>query len=263
MTKLDELHLLKTLDPADQAPDPHHPRARAGLHRILATEPAAPAVRARPHRRRVAGRIAAATGLVAAGTAAAIVVPAAIGGDPAFATWTARPTAMSTADRAKAAEACREEHRSGSPDYRDELAAATPAIAERRGNWSLVVLAGADGFSALCVADRPRPLFDAFFGSIGATRSADRPGPRELTATSLGTGAIDNHELSVAVGLAGAEVAEVSYTSPSRGRVLASVTDGQFALWLPGDDLAGASRRGVPLRVTYHDGSTATVTVAL
>ncbi len=259
MKQLDDLRVLKTLDPATSDADPHSPEARAGLHRILTTDPAPPPI-SRPGR--YGGRLAVAGGLLVAAVAALIVVPSTFGGDAAYATWTADPGGLSATDSARAGESCRDQQRSAGRDYAEELAAAGTAISERRGDWTLVVLAGRDGFAALCITDRPKPFFRTSFGSIGATPTAARPGPRDLTATSLGTGEIDGHELSVAAGLAGADVEEISYLSPSRGRVTASVASGQFALWLPGDELEGASS-GVALDVTYRDGSTGRVTVAL
>lgn len=261
MINLDDFGVLKTLDPATGA-DPHGPRARAALQRILRTRPDSAPAPARP-RRRFAGRIAAGVGLVAATTAAVVVVPPVLGGDRAFATWTPRPAGLSATDQARAAEECRDRQAEGSPEHAAELAAAGPAIAERRGTWNLVVLAGGAGFSALCVSDSSKPFFRDYFGMIGTTPPTARPGPRDLTATALGTGAIDQKELSVAVGLAGAEVEAVRYASRSHGDVDATVRSGQFALWLPGDDLARFGTGSVPLEVTYRDGSTATVRVDL
>lgn len=255
MSSIDELRVLKTLDPAGPDADPLGPKAQASLQRILAADPAPPR-----QRHRVAVRVAVGAGLAAAVTAAAIVVPSSLGGDKAFATWTAVPAGMSAADSAEAAASCRDRQKSGSPEHRNDLARSTTAISERRGDWTLVVLAGQEGFSALCITDRPRPLFQSYFGSIGSTPG--RPGPRGLTATSLGTGASDGNELSVAAGLAGSDVTGVSYSSPSRGKVTATVSSGQFALWFPGNELEHASS-GVVLQVTYRDGTTAPVTVKL
>lgn len=258
MTPIDELHVLKSLDPAITDVDPNGRRAQADLRRILATEPT-PA-RAR---KRSAPRIAVATASVAAATAAVLVLTSAIGGDRAFATWTATPTGLSAGERADAADSCRKQQKSGSPEYRDQLSKATTAIAERRGAWTLVVLADQRGFGALCITDDSRHLFHSYFGSIGTTSATDRPAPRALTPTSLGTGSIDNHSLSVAAGLAGADVTAVTYTSPARGKITATVNASQFALWLPGDDLTDANRAGVPVQVSYRDGTTATITLHL
>ncbi|TCC16647.1 hypothetical protein [Kribbella speibonae] len=203
------------------------------------------------------------TGLVAAAAVGALVLPSALGGDRAFATWTATPTGMSAGERADAAASCRDHQRSAGREDRDQLSKATTAIAERRGVWTLVVLADQNGFSALCITDDSRHLFRSFIGSVGTTPAADRPGPRALTATSLGTGSVSDHDVSVAAGFAGADVTAVTYTSPTRGKVKATVNGGQFALWLPGSELMNANRAGTPVQVTYRDGTTSTVTLRL
>lgn len=266
MTRIDELQILKTMDPATTGDiDPRGPRARTDLQRILATDPTPPTMPdvGQRRNRRLATRVAMGSGLVAASAVAAVVLPSALGGDTAFATWTAAPSGMSAQDRASASASCRDEQKSGSPEFRDELSTATTAISERRGAWTLVVLAGQDGFSALCITDDSTRLFQDFFGSIGKTPSADRPTPRGLTATVLGTGSADGNELSVAAGLAGPDVTALTYTSPTRGKVKATVSGGQFALWLPGNELESTSRHGLPLQATFRDGTTTTITLTL
>lgn len=258
MTRIDELHVLKTLDPAAEDIDPHGARAQADLQRILASEPV---LRPAPPRltspRKIRRRVAWGAGLVAAVTAAAIVLPSLSGGDEAFASWTGDPAGMSAKQRADASASCRNEQKA-SPEYRDDLSTAVTAISERRGRWTLVVLSGQHRFTALCVTDDSTHWFRDFFGSIGRT-TVTPPAPRGLAPTDLGTGAIDGRELSVAVGFAGSEVVAVTYTSPAHGKVKATVAGGHFALWLPGNDLEHASRQGAPVQVTYRDGTTATV----
>ncbi|GAB3426180.1 hypothetical protein [Flindersiella endophytica] len=262
-----DLHTLRTLDPAGGSVDVHGDRAQADLRRILATDPT---LRTQPdragrraRRTRWARRVVLASGVAAAVASVAILLPSAFGGDQAFATWTGTPTAMSASERTKAAAACRDQQGSGSPEYRDALSSATTAIAERRGDWTLVTLAGPGGFSALCITDEGRPFFREYFGSIGSTPPADRPDRRGLSATVLGTGSLDGRYLSVVAGPAGSDVTGVRYASPSRGEVTATVAGGQFALWLPGTELESASRDGAALQVTYRDGTTATVTLLL
>ncbi|GAA1563301.1 MULTISPECIES: hypothetical protein [Kribbella] len=253
MTAPDELAVLKTLDPATGA-DPQSPRAQATLHRILAT-PAPPP--ARRHSRWVP-RLAIGTGLVAAATAAALVLPSAVGGDQAFATWTGTPSGLTGKAALDASKACRD---NSDDQYKNQLATAGTAIAERRGVWTLVVLADRKGFGALCITDRSRHLFRDQFGAIGTT--TDLPAPRALTPVTLGTGSSDGHDLSVITGLAGQDVTAVSYASRSHGKVAASVSAGQFALWFPGDELVNANKTGVPVQVTYTDGTAATLTLRL
>ena len=55
----------------------------------------------------------------------------------------------------------------------------------------------------------------------------------------------------------------VVYQSAGHGEVAATVSAGRFALWLPGDELADASREGVEVEVTYRDGSSAVLRVDL
>ncbi|WP_112242915.1 hypothetical protein [Kribbella monticola] len=259
MNLTDDFPVLRTLDPADREIDPNSPRARADLERILATDPALPALRPRRSRRLA---VSVALGAAAAATVAALVLPSALGGDKAFASWTSSPSGMSASKRADAANSCRSHQKSGSHEYADQLKSAGTAISERRGAWTLVILAGRDGFSALCITDDSKHLFRSYFGAIGSTPPANRPSNRGLAPLVLGTGSIDGNELSVAAGAAGSDVTAVTYTSPTRGKVNATVSGGQFALWLPGNDLTGGAK-GTSVQVTYRDGTTATVTLHL
>lgn len=253
MTTLDDLAVLRTLDPATGA-DPRSPRAQATLHHVL-TSPVPPPAR-RP--RRWVPRVAVGTGLVAAATAAVFLLPSAVGGDQAFATWTGTPSGLTGKAALDASKACRDNSR---PEYKKQLATASTAIAERRGAWTLVVLADHQGFGALCITDESRHLFRDQFGAIGTTPGL--PAARALSPVTLGTGSSDGRDLSVITGLAGKDVTAVSYASASHGKVAASVDAGQFALWFPGDELLDANRAGVPVQVTYRDGSTATLKLKL
>ena len=47
----------------------------------------------------------------------------------------------------------------------------------------------------------------------------------------------------------------ITYTNSADEEVIATVAKGQFAFWLPGNDLQNASDQGVPIKVTYTDGS--------
>lgn len=267
MTRItDMLATLRTLDPADPDVDPHSPRARAALERILTIDPGQhqnhTPVKARSRR---AFRLAAAACLTAITAAAALVIlPSLTTGDRAFASWTATPSGLSAQAAADAAADCRGAQLDGpGAEYSDDLRLADVAIAERRGEWTLVVLAGSDGFSALCITDESTPLFRDWFGSIGAPANYATPDPRDVVATDLGTGRADAGELSVAAGYVGSDVTGVVYHSASHGEVVATVSGGQFALWLPGDELKDAGSDGVEVQVTYRDGSTATVRLDL
>ncbi|GAA3439786.1 hypothetical protein [Kutzneria kofuensis] len=261
MTRTTDMFVtLRTLDPADADVDPHNPRARAELERILAVDPTLPLDHTRAKARRRRGvRLVAATATVVTAAAALVILPSLTNGDRAFASWTSRPTGLSAQAAADAGTECRDAQLDGpGAGHHDDLQHTDTAIAERRGEWTLVILAGANGFSALCITDESTVLFRSWFGSLGTPVDHAASGPRDVVATDLGTGAIDAGELSVAAGYAGSDVTGVTYHSAGRGQVAATVAKGRFALWLPGDELKDASRVGVQVQVTYRDGSTAT-----
>lgn len=254
---------LQSLDPVDRSMTTSRLGERQAqtwtrIQHRLASEPSGEPVR----RQRRAGRrrIVLATGTLVAATVA-IAVPAVTGGgDQAFATWTGTPKPLTVRQRAAAVSDCRtaQAHGAGA-DNTAMLDKAEPVIAERRGAWSTVVLADTDGFSALCITDDSAHLFDkGMIGSIGTLSQATPTGRRDLTATDLGTGTIRGHDISLAAGTAGAEVAAVTYRSPSRGDVRATVSHQHFAFWLPGAELRNAATAGVTVEIRYRDGSTAT-----
>ncbi|WP_394250371.1 hypothetical protein [Arthrobacter pityocampae] len=186
------------------------------------------------------------------------VIPGLIGGDAAFATWTAAPVTLSEEDRDDAVADCLASSKDvGDNMYTEDLANAEVAIAERRGAWVTVVLAGADGFDATCTTDASAPWWDkGMIGSIGKLGAETDPSPRALKPTQLGTGVIMNEPISVATGRAGDDVAGITYTSVAGDDVIATVSNGQFAFWLPGDELENASDGGSIVTVRYRDGTT-------
>lgn len=226
--------------------------ARATLARILAVPSNQTGSGWRPRR----GRVALAGGMLAAATAGLVVLPSLSGSDQAFATWTPAPRGMSAQERADAAAGCRQSQKEGpGAEYADELSSAEPAIAERRGVWATVVLVGSDGFSAMCITDdSSHPFAKDMIGSLGAPADNAAPGPRALAATDLGVGTMNAGDVSLAAGVAGSDVVAVVYRSRIRGNVSATVSQGRFALWLPGNELKYASSNGVDVEATYRDG---------
>lgn len=258
----DILTTLRTLDAADRNIDPRGGRARTDLARILAASPSVrPSQQSSPRARgRTAWKLALLGGMITAVAATAVVaLPSITGGDRAFATWTPTPQGMSAKTRANAADKCRKAQKDGpGSDYANELRRADAAIVERRGEWTTVILAAGNGFSAMCITDDSTRLFKDWFGSIGTPSGYTAPGPRDLVTTDLGTGTIDAGHLSLAAGAAGSEITKIVYRSTAHGKVTATVSKGRFALWLPGDELKNAAKTGVEVQVTYSNGSAAT-----
>jgi len=235
--------------------------ATATLTRILAVPRNQAGSGLRPRRRRVA----LAGGMLAAVTAGLVVLPSLTGSDQAFASWTPAPHGMSVQESTDAAASCRQMQEDGAgAKYANELSSAEPAVAERRGVWTTVVLAGTDGFSALCITDDSTHLFAKdMIGSVGRPTDYAAPAPRALTATDLGVGTMNAGDLSLAAGTAGSDIVGVVYHSRTHGDVSATVSQGRFALWLPGDELKDSSSNGVAVEVTYRDGRTGTSRLTL
>lgn len=283
MTRTEHLDTaLRSLDSAALDVNAGSARAVADLERILASDAASPGrlrqgwspLGARVGRSESAARgwrrVALAGATLSAVTVAVVGLPSLSGGDEAFASWTAVPNGMSEQESADAADICRKETEEAAevvaPADVDKLSSAQPVIAERRGVWTTVVLAGTGRFSALCITDSSTGLFaDGSIGSFGTAFDGSGPRPRELTATSLGVGSMNGRELSLAAGLAGSDIVAVTYRSTNHGPVAATVSQGHFAFWLPGADaeLEEASSRGVDVDVTYRDGSTGTSRLTL
>lgn len=261
--------LLGSMDLAGQSSPPDPTRAQADLNRILSSQPVSTAstsrlgvshesAKAKANRRRRAVTLG---GLAAAATAGLLIMPALSGhGDPAFATWTAAPGTLIGSERDNAVSDCRRStERVGGGMYSAEHSAAEVAIAERRGAWVTVILTGPDGFEASCTTDATAPWFDkGSFGSVGKPGNVAALPARGIAATQLGIGTIADKPISIASGRAGTDVAAISYTSSDNEEVIATVAKGQFAFWLPGNELQNASDQGVPVDVTYRDGSTET-----
>ena len=202
-------------------------------------------------------------GLVAATTAGLFVIPPLLGvEDSAYASWTAVPDDLSAQERPDAAEDCRTAQLEGpgGGDAYPQLHDATVAIAERRGAWITVVLAGPEGFSATCTTDASDPFGDGWVGSAGVPADWEPLGPRDLLVSGLGV-AHSSGPLSMAEGYAGADVIGITYDSAEHGTVVATVSGGHFAFWMPGDELDDdlVFTTGVPVDVTYTDGSTNSV----
>lgn len=253
------LTVLRSLDPASTDVDPQNPRARADLARILATDPQEhPAV---AKRRRPLRYLAAAGAAAAVITSAVVALPSITGGDRAFATWTATPDSLSPQESAEAADACRAQLGEGAGnDQQEDLASAAAAVSERRGAWTLALLVGEGGFSALCIADESTPLFNGMIGYVGVSTSYEALQPRAVRPLAFGGGIVNNQPVSVVAGEIGSAIVGVTYRSKEHGEVVATVSNGHFALWMPGDELENYSADGgIKLEVTFDDGTTETV----
>ncbi|MGE9351046.1 hypothetical protein ACQP60_16390 [Isoptericola variabilis] len=251
---------LADLDPARDLRAPGRPDDDA-LQAILGT-----ARRATPMRRRARPAVlagAAAAGVVAvAGAAAVVWWPAP---QAAYASWTAVPATVTPAAAEADVQQC-ESVAHGITEGEDgphvEDVPISPVLAERRGDYTYVLLAG-DGATGEClVTTRASGATDVVGGDAVLASVADEPGARDVTTVGAGTaswseGDTGDGALTSAYGRVGADVASVSVVTTAGERVEATVQDGWWAVWAPGE----ASLR-TTAELTFSDGATAEVAVA-
>lgn len=263
---------LRSLDPASPTTlsGAERERADATLERIVSiprlTEPQLS--QGRENRSRWSSRrILVPIGLVAA---AAVAFPVfSVGGGSAFASWTPTPEAIVGADATEAAAACRSAM--GMPDAGQDV-----LLAERRGGWTYVLLAGSGAEGSCVMDDRlvgadnpPAPGKVGFMGRF----SPDAPQAPTVSANDIdwteGAGAMpvdgpwpfkmEQSWLTWVEGYAGSDVTGVVVHTPIGTDVQASVADGRFAAWWPSPkpssknpEVDGAST----FTVTLADGNT-------
>ncbi len=264
---------LRDLDPASTTDltDEDLERADATFGRILATPSQGHVPESdRPRRRR--RRLLVSVGLV--GAAAAAVPALLLGGGSAFASWTPTPEPLAAPAASEAAATCRAVLEV--PEQGERV-----VIAERRGGWTYILIAGPEAEASCLMPDDLVGLQDpadhkqeGFFGGYATnpvqapTLARDRIVETESVAGSVPTPGLwpfsnDEGWFSSVQGYVGSDVTGVTVHTPVGTDVEASVVQGRFAAWWPSDrpssespDVMGAWT----YTVTLADGSTRRVT---
>ena len=263
---------LRDLDPAPTTAlsDRELERADATFARILAT-PRPDQVReesVRPRRRRRRRRSLVLAGLV--GAAGAAVPALLMGGGSAFASWTPKPEPLTAAAAAEAATTCRAALEV--PDRGERLVSA-----ERRGEWTYVLIAGTQTEGACLMPDNlvrhqdpEDPKEEGFFGTYDTdpleapTLPRDRIVETESMEGNVSTPRLwpfndDEEWFSWVQGYVGSDVTGVTVHPPTGPDVEASVTKGRFAAWWPSGQPSSNSPEVMEAwtyTVTLADGST-------
>jgi hypothetical protein len=260
---------LRDLDPAPTPvlTEAELERADATFARILTT-PSHDHVAAEPDRpRRRRSRLLVPMGLVIAAAVPALLL---LGGGSAFASWTPKPEPLTAAAATEAATTCRAAL--AMPDQGERVISA-----ERRGEWTNVLIAGPQAEGACLMRDdlvgnpHPADRKDAgFFGSYDTdpaeapTLARDRIDETESMGGSVsirGRLPFSTHEgwFSWVSGYVGSDVIGVTVHPPVGPDVEATVEGGRFSAWWPGGAVKGDSP-GVSgawtYTVTLADGST-------
>ncbi len=263
---------LRDLDPAPTTAltDAELERADATFTRILATprDDQVPEESDRPRRRRSVVLV----GLVGAAGAASLALL--LGGGSAFASWTAKPEPLTAVAATRAAATCRAAL--DAPDQGERVVSA-----ERRGEWTYVLIAGPQAEGACLMRDdfighqspadrRAR----GFFGSYDTdpvrapTLARDRIVETESTVGSVPTAGFwplssDEEWFSWVQGYVGSDVTGVTVHPPAGPDVEASVGHGRFAAWWPSAHPSSKNPEVMgawTYTVTLADGSTRRVT---
>lgn len=263
---------LRDLDPAPTTvlTDEELERADATFARILATpsHDQVPQESDRPSRRRSLVLV----GLV--GAAGAAVPAMLVSGGSAFASWTPKPEPLTAAAVTEAATTCRAALEV--PDQGERV-----VIAERRGGWTYVLIAGPKAEGACLMPDDlvghqdPADHKDeGFFGTYDTdpveapTLARDRIVETENMAGSVPTPgpwffSDDEGWFSSVQGYVGSGVTGVTVHPPVGPDVEASVANGRFAAWWPSDQPSSENPEVMgawTYTVTLADGSTRRVT---
>jgi hypothetical protein len=247
---------LHSLDPAANV-DRHlvgMTQAQATLARILTTEPAdlsmSPPVRTRlacnhPRRWVLAGA-------AVVGAGALVVAPGMVGGEAAFASWSATPRAVPPAEATVAGEDCRTRYMDDPSGVADRKVVDNAAIVlvERRGDWTYVVLGGAGGFEATCLLRDNGPGMEVTGGGYVGTLEAATLAPN--TVVTHGSNALSGDDSSYReiTGRVGSDVASVVLNTRQQGPVTATVHGGYFAAWWPGPPIVGMQGPGTEPTIT-------------
>jgi len=222
---------LRSLDPAPRnaRTDAERERSDVLFSRIVGTPggESVPVESSRPRPRR--RRLLAAAGLAGA---AGIAVPGLLLGGSAYGSWTSTPESLTATAADAAAATCR-----GALDVPD--AGERVEVAERRGTWTYVLLAGR-GTELIClmpddlVGKDPSPGGD-FFGSYDPDAPAPPTvEPDEIDENTVMDGSTDEGWFTWAEGYVGSDVTGVTVHTSSGLDIEASVTGGRFAAWWPG-----------------------------
>lgn len=207
-------------------------RADAAFARIVATpgdEPV-PAESGRPRRRR--SRLLVLLGLTGA---AGVAVPALLlGGGTAYGSWSPTPHPLTDVAAAEAATTCSAVL--GVPDRGERV-----AVAERRGGWTYVLLAGPRTEAVCLMPDDLIGHNGTAGGGIFGSYDPDVPAPPALAPdmideTTSQEGSTDEGWFNRVEGYVGSDVTGVTVHTSSGLDIEASVVGNRFAAWWPGTE---------------------------
>lgn len=247
---------------ATELSDAERERAEMAFSRIVSTPHGDP-IPVEPvmsHRRR--GRLLVSLGLAGAvGVAVPVLL---LGGGGAYATWTPTPTPLTGQAAAEAAETCKKSHQArplGAPvDVPTMAAGGHLAMAERRGEWTYVLIEGPGRQEGVCLMRNDeigKP--GAEVGGHFTTDAAQPPtvAPNRIAVNVAGEGQTEDGWFNSVEGFVGSDVTGVTVHTSSGFDIQASVVGNRFAAWWPGRVQSSSNPHGETWSYTVHlaDGS--------
>lgn len=204
------------------------------------------------------GWLASAAGLV---SVTALLVPIFGEDDSAIASWTARPTGIPLKDAAAPVQQCRDWMGDVGPGI-GEMAGFGPVLAERRGDWSYVVLTDQRTLVS-CVMAENQDSTGEVIGGMGALRPRDVSpmASGQLTGLALDAQSDDDGNFTFDLyGRVGADVESVVVHTHDGQDVFATVSDGYWGAWWPaqGTEAAMLDYSGLSITYTTADGTSRT-----
>lgn len=168
----------------------------------------------------------------------------------AYASWTPTPTELRVADVAEMSDLCTaplpEPGTAGAPGPH-----LTPVLAEARGEYELLVSVAQDSTFSVCFGF---PGDDAVREAASLPDGESFADPAPDGAQVIGSAAWaplpDHGKVTYAFGSAGADVQEIAVSTASGSFAEASISEGWWVVWFPGE-----VRFGDTLTVTTADGS--------
>lgn len=245
---------LRALDPADPVmTDDQAARAEAALARILSAPPG-PSGSAEPESPRRRRRIVVPACL--AGIAAVAASSLLVGGGSAFGSWTPTPRPLEADAAARAVTTCRAGM--GVPDD-----GAPFILAERRGDWTYVLLAGSAG-DVSCLMENDVVGEDPGAGDVVGGYDPDPPpvervAPDGIDEISSLFAVREDEVVRLSEGVVGRDVVGVTVHTPTGLVVEASLARGRYAAWWPGGEAKGDNPEiadAPTFTVTLTDGTT-------
>ena len=233
---------LRHLDPAPRTDltEDELRRADAAFARIVATplDDPVPVEPDRPHRRRSRRRSRLLVTVGLAGAAGVAIPGLLLGGGSAYGSWTPTPEPLADGAAAAATTTCREAL--DVPDRGERV-----AVAERRGGWTYVLLAG-PRTEAVClmpddlvgqdITARGKGFFGSYDPDAAAPPTLDADRIDETTSMEGSTDEgwlADEGWFTWVQGYVGSDVTGVTVHTSSGLDVEASVAGNRFAAWWP------------------------------